>query len=81
MNCVVQSAGELFSSSRWISYGDGFLAPIVVEMAPCFRREFSVGEGLTKASLAVCGLGLYQAYVNGVRPTDQCIDAVIYRLQ
>lgn len=73
MNCVVQSAGELFSSSRWISYGDGFLAPIVVEMAPCFRREFSVGEGLTKASLAVCGLGLYQAYVNGVRPTDNVL--------
>ena len=73
MNCVDEQTERLFASSRWISYGDGYVSPVVVDTSPCFRREFSVGEGLTKASLAVCGVGLYQLYVNGVRPTDNVL--------
>ena len=73
MNCVDKSVGDIFESSRWISYGDGFVAPVVVEMAPCFRREFSISNNLVKATLCVCGLGLYQVYVNGSRPTSNVL--------
>ncbi len=36
--------------------------------APCFRREFTLGKMKT-AELTICGLGLYDLYINGARIT------------
>ncbi len=33
--------------------------------APLFRRVFAVGEGLTKATLWITGLGFYEVHLNG----------------
>ena len=38
--------------------------------APLFRREFSVKESLQKACLEICGLGYFQAYIDGQRLGD-----------
>jgi alpha-L-rhamnosidase len=38
--------------------------------AVCFRREFSVREGLTRATLHVSALGIVDARINGLRAGD-----------
>ncbi len=36
-----------------------------------FRKEFKVGDGVKKATVYICGLGLYNLYINGKKVGDQ----------
>ena len=36
--------------------------------APCFRRDFSL-ETVETATVSICGLGLYELFLNGKRVT------------
>lgn len=38
-----------------------------INAAPYFRREFTVGEGLVRATLSVTALGIVEPYLNGRR--------------
>ena len=40
----------------------------------CLRRKFSVAKPLRSATLRVCGLGQFNAYLNGKRVGDHVLD-------
>jgi len=40
----------------------------------CCAKEFSVNRSVVKATLRICGLGFYEAYLNGRRVGDQVLD-------
>lgn len=42
--------------------------------APLFRREFEIGGGIQSAHLNICGLGYYEAWINGRRVGDHVLD-------
>ena len=42
--------------------------------APLLRREFAIAATPTRAVLTICGLGCYEAYVNGARVGDHLLD-------
>ena len=42
--------------------------------APLFRKEFMVPEKVARARLYICGLGYYEASLNGQRVGDQVLD-------
>ncbi len=42
--------------------------------SPLMRKEFSVGRKVVSADLYVCGLGYYEAYLNGRRVGDHVLD-------
>ena len=50
-------------AGEWIGAGE-------TEAAPCLRREFNVGAGLTKARAYFSGLGYGELYLNGSRVGD-----------
>lgn len=41
---------------------------------PLFRKEFSAGKNITSARLYICGLGYYEAYLNGQKISDNVLD-------
>jgi alpha-L-rhamnosidase len=44
------------------------------QSAPLFRREFQVEGVVSSARLEICGLGFYEAWINGRRVGDQVLD-------
>ncbi len=42
--------------------------------APQFRKEFAVTRKVARARLSICGLGYYEAHMNGARVGDRCLD-------
>ncbi len=44
------------------------------DAAVMFRREFSLQSSITKASLHICGLGYFEAWINGQRVGDHQLD-------
>ena len=42
--------------------------------APLFRREFAIEGDLAAAKLVICGLGYYEAFINGKRVGDHVLD-------
>lgn len=42
--------------------------------APLLRREFAVARNLESADLRICGLGYYEAWINGRRVGDHVLD-------
>jgi alpha-L-rhamnosidase len=69
--------GESHWTSQWIGY-DG-VSPWDVEnehsrlSARYLRKEFAVDKQIKQATLYICGLGLYELYVNGQRIGDQVL--------
>lgn len=45
---------------------------------PIFRRQYYSSEEIKKARLYICGLGLYEAYINGNRVGDEYLSPGIY---
>ena len=41
---------------------------------PLFRREFHIDQEIVSAKLSICGLGCYEAYLNGERVGDHVLD-------
>lgn len=56
-------------------HGDWIQAPFVKELHPVFRKSFSLDtkeyEDLKAARLYLCGLGVYEVYLNGEKVGDQ----------
>lgn len=42
--------------------------------SPLFRKDFSVGRTVRSANLYICGLGYYEAFLNGKRIGDHVLD-------
>jgi len=42
--------------------------------APLFRKEFTAAKKIRTASLFICGLGYYEAFINGERVGDHVLD-------
>ncbi len=42
--------------------------------APQFRKEFAVTRKVARARLSICGLGYYEAHLNGARVGERCLD-------
>jgi alpha-L-rhamnosidase len=57
-------------ASTWI----GMDADLRGRAAPLFRREFVLPGPVASATLKVCGLGFYEAWLNGRRVGDQVLD-------
>ncbi len=60
------------SGAKWISNGNHFVAEDNVTGRPSItlRRKFSFGKIEPSAILTVCGLGFFEAYINGERVGD-----------
>jgi alpha-L-rhamnosidase len=70
--------GDVDWQAEWI--GDGRKAPgTEAEMyldipVPLFRKVFKIGRKVSSARLYVCGLGYYEAFINGERVGDHMLD-------
>lgn len=73
MNCVKKNRENWFSDSKWIAMSDGYTLDDYYDDSPCFRKVFSLDKNVKSAKIAVCGLGLYQFYINGERPTNNVL--------
>jgi Alpha-L-rhamnosidase N-terminal domain len=74
------SDSDLFQTPDWTAQWIGRNSPAAVPAlgqqapAPMLRKEFSVNRSVVKATLRICGLGFYEAYLNGRRVGDQVLD-------
>ncbi|MBE6613286.1 MAG: hypothetical protein E7632_12430, partial [Ruminococcaceae bacterium] len=55
-------------STNFVAAGKEFTTWYNYVPAPAFRRSFTIGK-VTTAELTICGLGLYELFVNGNRIT------------
>jgi len=58
------------NAAQWI----GMAAAGRRESAPLLRRQFTVRGEIVSAELAICGLGYYEAWINGARVGDHVLD-------
>ena len=67
---------NIFDGASWIS--DGIKFDLNTngsdDRALYFKKEFTIKELPRRAELAVCGLGLYEAKINGTRVGDKVLD-------
>jgi alpha-L-rhamnosidase len=74
------SASDLFQASDWTAQWIGRNNPPTVPKlgqqapAPLLRKEFTLEHSIAKATLRICGLGFYEAFINGHRVGDQVLD-------
>jgi len=54
-------------NSRWIGTGDA--------QAPCIRKEFSV-DTVCQSFICICGLGLFELYINGYKVSEDVLTPV-----
>ena len=47
--------------------------------APLLRTSFDIDAAISKARLYICGLGYFEAYVNGVKPSDDVLSTAFTR--
>ena len=59
-----ETAAEM-KTAAWIK------SPFSKEVQALFRKEFTVEKKAVKARLYICGLGLYEAYINGEKIGDE----------
>ncbi|MBR6427256.1 MAG: family 78 glycoside hydrolase catalytic domain [Clostridia bacterium] len=65
------NTAECFGNARWISYCNGYVGfPLENGITPYIRKDFYVKDEVKRATLAICGLGLYRASLNGSKVTD-----------
>lgn len=58
----------------WIGRGEDMYPDSAVTFpAPYFRKEFSIGRPVRKATAYICGLGFYELSVNGKKAGDQVL--------
>ncbi|MDR1106370.1 MAG: glycoside hydrolase family 78 protein [Treponema sp.] len=72
------------SLSEPVPFSTGFLdpsewkapwlcAPVASDVNPMFRRDFSLTGAPARARLFICGLGYYEAYINGTKAGDRML--------
>ena len=45
--------------------------------SPLFRKEFAINKKIRSASLYICGLGYYEAYLNGAKIGNHVLDPAL----
>ena len=61
-----ETAGEgALAGAKWIGCEDNSLA------SPVFSKQIESGDGISEARLYITGLGLYEAFIDGVRVSDE----------
>lgn len=60
-----------FETAAQMKEGKWIRAPFAKEVHPLFRRKFQVSEKIASARLYICGLGLYEAFLNGEKIGDE----------
>lgn len=67
----------VFEGAKWISNGVreyvGTVEGVRANPAPYFRKDFTVGKGLVKATLYATAKGIYEAYVNDAFVGDELL--------
>ena len=67
----------IFDGAKWISNGVreyvGTVEGVHANPAPYFRKDFTVGKGLVKATLYATAKGVYEAYVNDTFVGDELL--------
>jgi alpha-L-rhamnosidase len=63
-------------ATQWIGRNNPAVAPVLGQQAPAplLRKEFTLDHSIVRAALRICGLGFYEAYINGRRVGDQVLD-------
>jgi alpha-L-rhamnosidase len=69
---VAQFTVGLLAASDW--GGQWIGAGATTGPLPIFRREFSVNQAVSRAVLAICGLGQYEVRVNGSNASDAVME-------
>lgn len=64
--CAIFEGGH--PGRKW--QGEWICAPFAPELHPVFQKEFKLEE-VERARLYICGLGLYETYINGQRVGDE----------
>lgn len=71
---------DIGSSWPWFTGKDSTIftlyemADPAYDPSPLFRKEFPVNKKIGRANLYICGLGYYEAFINGARVGDQVLD-------
>ena len=63
-------------AAQWIGRNNPATVPALGQQAPAplLRKEFTLDHSIARATLRICGLGFYEAYINGQRVGDQVLD-------
>ena len=63
-------------TAQWIGRNNPASVPPLGQQAPAplLRKEFTLSNSVAKATLRICGLGFYEAFINGRRVGDQVLD-------
>jgi alpha-L-rhamnosidase len=63
-------------AAQWIGRDNPSSPPTLGQQprAPMLRKEFTLDPSIARATLRICGLGFYEAYLNGRRVGDQVLD-------
>lgn len=69
---AVRYSTGLLDPGEWVA--GWLIAAEPSPVLPMFRREFSLRQGVRRARLFICGLGYYEAYLNGRRIGDRLLD-------
>ncbi len=73
---------------QWLQYTKPYGTPEEMELkkgwnqeapSPLFRKTFTAGKPIRSATLYICGLGFYEAYLNGEKIGDHVLDAAFTR--
>ena len=60
-----------FETARPLSPAEWITSPFSQKIHPLFRKEFNTDKTVKNARLYICGLGLYEAYINGEKVGDE----------
>ena len=65
-----------FGNARWISQGSLFISEVNECGSPAhyFKKTFTIDKAWQNAIVHVCGLGLYELYLNGSRVGDRVLE-------
>jgi alpha-L-rhamnosidase len=69
---TIRFSTGLLESSAW--QAPWLCASVAAKVQPLFRREFSLTKEVKRARLFICGLGYYEAYINGRKTGDRLLD-------
>jgi alpha-L-rhamnosidase len=67
-------AASDWGGAAWITAGSGATATSTATALPLFRREVQVTKSVTRARVAICGLGQFEIRVNGVNVSDAVME-------
>ena len=68
---TVSAAASIFAQEQYDAIPQGVEA---LRQSASSKTEFTLDHSIARATLRICGLGFYEAYINGQRVGDQVLD-------